>query len=342
VLALELAPGAPEPRLFSRRNRGAVRLCLALALLAASPAVASPPQLDMPVDCTLGETCFIQNYVDRDPSPNARDFTCATLTYDTHRGTDIALFDMNAMHTGVTVHAAAPGTVTATRDGMPDILASDPDAPDLTNRACGNAVIVDHGDGWETRYCHLKRGSLQVHSGDTVTPDSALAQVGLSGKTEFPHLHIAVRHDGKVIDPFQPNASTCGTTGETLWKTPIPYTAGGLIAAGFSAAIPDFPTIKAGNAHSPTLPTTAPAFVLWAHVFGGRKGDALDMTITGPRGTFLAQSIDLTRTQARLFRATGRNRKADPWPPGAYTGTAILIRNGQEIDAITTTVTIAP
>ena len=78
------------------------------------------PHLALPLDCTLGESCFIQNYVDDDPGPGAADFTCGALTYDGHKGTDFALTSIAAMEAGVTVRAAAPGVVRGVRDGMPD------------------------------------------------------------------------------------------------------------------------------------------------------------------------------------------------------------------------------
>ena len=93
------------------------RLCACL-LGSASLAAAEPFSLDFPVDCTLGETCYIQQYVDHDPGPGARDFTCQGLSYDGHKGTDIALPTLAAMAQGVRVRAAAPGVVRARRDGV--------------------------------------------------------------------------------------------------------------------------------------------------------------------------------------------------------------------------------
>jgi len=84
-----------------------IRATLALLLLAA-PAAAGSFLLNPPVDCTLGETCFIQNFVDRDPGPGAADFTCGPMTYDGHKGTDFALPSLAAMRQGVDVLAAAP------------------------------------------------------------------------------------------------------------------------------------------------------------------------------------------------------------------------------------------
>nr|WP_309501337.1 hypothetical protein [uncultured Roseovarius sp.] len=63
-----------------------------VATLAAAPAAATErPELGLPVACTLGETCHVQQYVDYDPGPGLRDFMCRSLSYDGHKGTDFAL-----------------------------------------------------------------------------------------------------------------------------------------------------------------------------------------------------------------------------------------------------------
>jgi hypothetical protein len=295
----------------------------------------------MPVDCELGETCFIQKYVDRDPGPDYRDFGCGQLSNDGHRGTDIALYDHITMEQGINVLAAANGTVAATRDGMPDILITDPNAPDVTGRACGNAVIVNHPNGWQTRYCHLKRGSLRVKLGMAVTTDTLLGQVGLSGSTEFPHLHISVFKDNVLVDPFQPDPnSVCGAPVNPLWIDPIDYVPSGIISNGFSSSVPEFAEIKIGTAHRATLSATSPALVLWTHIFGGQTGDIVRFEITGPQGSILNQSALLKRTQSRLFRASGRKLSGPKWPTGPYTGVATLIRDGREIGHQTTILTV--
>ncbi len=318
-----------------------IRPAAALLILTVTAAAADAPRLAFPVDCTLRQDCFIQNHVDRDPGPRHADFGCGALSYDGHDGTDIALVDLHAMAAGVAVRAAAPGTVRATRDGMPDILATDPEAPDLANRACGNAVIVDHGGGWETRYCHLKRGSVAVATGDRVGTATVLGEVGLSGRTEFPHVHVALVRDGATVDPFQPEpGAACGDTAGALWTDDIPYAPGALISAGFAADVPAFGTVKAGDAHAASLAPDAPALVMWAQLFGAQAGDELAFVIEGPNRQFLDQTVTLDRTQARAFRAVGRNLRARGWAPGTYTGTVRYLRGGTEIGRLTATTVV--
>ncbi len=309
-----------------------MRQTIAVVLSFAMPAMAEDFSLALPIDCNLGKDCFIQQYVDQNPGPEAVDFTCGPLSYDGHKGTDFALHDLRAMTDGVAVLAAAEGYVRAIRDGEPDTGA----AQAASGKDCGNGVLLEHSAGWATQYCHLKRDSILVSEGDYVTTGAVLGEVGLSGRSEFPHLHISVRRDDAVIDPFAPDApGTCGQTdGSTLWQTDIPYTPGGVISLGLADSIPTFDAIKAGQ-----MPELAPAIqtealVLYAHLFGTRAGDLLVIRLVGPRGTVFASEIVLEQTQARSFRALGKRRPDTGWVVGQYTGTATLLRDEEIVSDI--------
>jgi hypothetical protein len=312
-----------------------------LFLSLATPAVAGDFRLASPIDCVIGQDCHIQQYVDHDTGPGARDFRCGTLSYDGHTGTDFALPDLAAMHSGVQVRATAPGVVTGWRDGMADRYLTDQNRAEVANRGCGNGVAIRHANGWETRYCHLKQGSIAVRTGDQVAAGDLLGQVGLSGKTQFPHLELIVEKDGQTVDPFNPEPrDTCDGSGETLWADPPAYTPGGLISVGFSDAIPDYADIRAGTADLSPLPADAPALVFWAYAWGSRSGDLLQLHITGPDGVFASHQAELDRTQAQLFRATGKRRKTATWPSGTYRGSATLIRNRHPLDQADFSMTI--
>ncbi|SEN75878.1 Peptidase family M23 [Gemmobacter aquatilis] len=304
----------------------------ALALLLA-PAAAGAFELEFPLDCTLGDTCYIQQYVDHDPGPAARDFTCGSLSYEAHEGTDFALPSLAAMAAGVEVRASAAGRVRGIRDGMPDIAANDSAAPALEGRDCGNGVAITHEGGWETQYCHMKQGSLLVRPGQDVAAGTPLGQVGLSGRTEFPHLHVTLRQGKTVVDPFAPGSTdSCGPATEGLWQVALPYQPGGIISLGFASEVPGFAAVRAGTVAPPTGPD-APALVLWAYLFGGRAGDVLRVEITGPEGKVIAQDMRLEKTQAQLFRALGKRLRAATWPQGSYDGQATLLRNGATVDS---------
>ena len=295
-----------------------------------------------PIDCDLGSDCFVQQYVDHDTSNQAMDFRCSTLSYNTHQGTDFALRSLEQMRAGVNVLAAAPGTVRGTRDGMEDRLFRTGDAARISGRECGNGVVIDHGDGWPTQYCHMKRGSLEVRKGDRVTNATVLGEVGLSGRTQFPHVHMTVRKDGEVIDPFDPDGEiSCGAPSEvTLWETPLPYRPVGVLSVGFADKVPGFDAVKAGRAAATTLPTNAPALVVFGYAFGGKKGDTLRLRIDAPDGVMMDERVVLEKNQAQFFRAVGKRLTSAGWAPGTYRGTVTLMRGSRTINTETGAVLI--
>ena len=70
--------------------------------------------------------------------------------------------------------------------------------------------------------------------GDNVQVGDVLRKIGLSGRTQFPHVHVSVRHNGTRIDPFAPSGRlTCNASADTLWETPLEYNAGGLLSLRF-------------------------------------------------------------------------------------------------------------
>ena len=294
-----------------------------ITLALASPAGAF--NLGFPLRCDLGKTCYIQQYIDHDTGPKAADFTCGSLSYDGHDGTDLALPTRAAMQAGVDVLAAQAGTVKGLRDGVADF------APKLAGKECGNGVLLDHGDGWETQYCHLKQGSISVRLGGVLAQGDVLGQVGQSGMADFPHLHLALRHNGVTVDPFAPDPlATCGPQTASLWQETLPYVAGGLLQIGIATAVPDYAAIKAGL-QSRDLPQTAPALVLWAYFYGVKPGDAILFELTGPAGHVLQERSVIEKSQALGFRATGRRLKTKAWPQGHYEGTARLMRGATEL-----------
>lgn len=317
------------------------RTLFGAGFLLASAGPALPLDLALPIDCVLGETCYIQQFFDHDAGPSFTDFTCGTLAYDGHDGTDFALPTRADMAAGTAVLAAAAGIVRGTRDGVADFTAHE------AGRECGNGVVIDHGMGWQTQYCHLRNGSVQVATGQSVAVGAVLGMVGQSGMADFPHLHFGLRQNDVHLDPFAPNATnTCSVNAPAnqsdLWQDDIAYAAGGIIGAGFSTEIPDFDAVKAGSAGANSLPRTAPALVLWVYMFGAQAGDAVLFDITGPNGKIITERSQLDRTQALVMRAVGRKLRGAGWDAGTYTGTARLMRGAQEIGRAAVTATITP
>ena len=63
----------------------------------------------------------------------------------------------------------------------------------------GLMVVVDHGDGIETRYAHLSSADVRV--GTAVEAGQTIARSGRSGRTTGPHLHFEVRRAGQPVSP---------------------------------------------------------------------------------------------------------------------------------------------
>jgi hypothetical protein len=308
-------------------------LAFALAPLTTRAAEA-PPSFALPLACVIGTSCEVQHYVDRDPGPAVLDYRCGHRTYQGHSGVDIRLLDMTAQRAGVDVLAAAAGKVARLRDGVQDISIRAPGAPSVAGQECGNGVVVDHGDGWETQYCHVARGSVRVKVGDVVAAGQPLARVGLSGDTEFPHLHFTVRHAGQVIDPFAPDMShpsSCAAQATTLW-TPdalhqLDYKAGAVLNVGFAPGPVTMAAVEAGGAPGATL--TAP-LIAYARLIGLEPGDSVEFTLSGSKGEVLAETklAPLTSGKDQYIAYVGKRPPAAGWTHGVYRAQVRVRRAG--------------
>lgn len=318
------------------------RFTLLIGLLA-GPVTAQDISLAWPVDCENGFDCVIQQYVDHDPGPGYADFTCNHLSYDGHTGTDIRVADLEDMAAEVGVLAAAPGIVRGVRDGVEDAFLTPERRAALQGKGCGNGVVIDHADGWQTQYCHLLDGSVTVRSGDRVQAGTRLGAIGLSGFTDFPHLEFLVRKDGEILDPFNPDQSaTCTSTPiETLWQETPTYIPGALLSAGFNSDVPSFDAVKEGTADRAELSDQSDKLILWGFVFGPRSGDTLRLSIIDPEGAdILVETVQFERNQAQAYRAVGVRLTQPSWPQGSYLGLVEHIRDGALISTLTTDVAL--
>lgn len=67
-------------------------------------------------------------------------------------------------------------------------------------RILGNHVVLAHGDGTFPLYAHLRHRSARVRPGDAVRREPVVAQVGSTGNTSEPHLHV------QLMDAASPTA----------------------------------------------------------------------------------------------------------------------------------------
>lgn len=144
------------------------------------------------------------------------DWNCGSIYYSGHQGSDFGVGSWAGMDEGRRVVAAAEGVVVATNDGEYDRCDSG---------ACGDAnyVILEHANGRQTWYWHLKQWTVAVSAGQYVSCGEHLGYAGSSGNSTGPHLHFEVREpSGGPGDPFD---GPCSAP-PTYWITQGAY--GGL------------------------------------------------------------------------------------------------------------------
>jgi len=239
---------------------------------------------------------------------------------------------------GVEVLAAADGTVLRLRDNMPDISIRETGVDAVKDREAGNSLIIDHGNGWETQYGHLRLHSIKVKPGDAVKAGQPIGLIGLSGNTEFLHLHFEVRHNGVSVDPYSglPLGGGCGNADHSLWTDAalalLPYRTEAPFDAGFATGAVDFAKARAGAYAADSLGADIPALVFWAEALGPRVGDEETIRLIGPDGAALVDAKDtLADTKVQRSRFAGVKRPAAGWITGAYRGAYIVRRteNGE-------------
>ena len=100
-----------------------------------------------------------------------------------HRGIDLSA------PLGTPIRAPGAGVVQTATERYPQ------------GEAYGSVVVIDHGNGVQTVYAHL--GTMKVKAGEHVKQGQVLAEVGMTGRTTGPHVHVEVVVDGARVDPAQ-------------------------------------------------------------------------------------------------------------------------------------------
>ncbi|MBQ7812487.1 MAG: M23 family metallopeptidase [Bacteroidales bacterium] len=101
-------------------------------------------------------------------------------------------YKVSMKHNGLDLIASAGEPVYAAADGVvKDIIRS--------KKGLGNVVVIDHGNGYVTRYAHL--ADVVAREGRRVKRGTKIGNVGVSGNSFAPHLHYEVLRDTLVLDP---------------------------------------------------------------------------------------------------------------------------------------------
>lgn len=97
------------------------------------------------------------------------------------------------MHTGIDFAAPSGTPIYATGDGIVD-------AETGPKSGYGNAIVIDHGFGYQSLYGHCSR--IIVTPGQKVKRGQVIGYVGSSGLSVGPHVHYEVIKNGVKIDPI--------------------------------------------------------------------------------------------------------------------------------------------
>lgn len=153
-----------EPDAAALERIAREREILDAAIAAWSDAVTPELRLAPPVEGTRSSSFGLRRFFNGEPrSP--------------HKGMDIAAVR------GTPIGTPSAGTVVASGDFYFN----------------GNTVMIDHGQGFITMYCHLDR--IDVASGQRLDSGSVIGTVGQTGRVTGAHLHFAVYLNGTAVDP---------------------------------------------------------------------------------------------------------------------------------------------
>src|SRR3989442_10333726 len=213
------------------------------------------------------------------------------LYYDGHNGMDYGMAYEN-------VYAAA--------DGVARLVGID-----SINPCFGQTIIVDHPNGYSTKYAHLS--ALSVAEGASVTRGQVIAQSGNTGCSSGPHLHFGlyITSTWTAIDPYgwwgAPGADPWPSDSGDFWLTgspqyPTPAARGNVTATaiGNNAASVTWqpPSFDGGSVITRYTVTSSPAGIT-----ATAPGSASSATVSNPPGG-----------SAYVFRVTATNA-AGTGPP---------------------------
>lgn len=104
---------------------------------------------------------------------------------------------------GKKVYSPVRGVVVDKRDNAPDYMYNDGFYPE-NNNGWGNTVLLkDYATGKAIRLAHMRQGSIKVELGEHVEVGQQIGEVGQSGFSSEPHLHIHMQNETTNTADYQ-------------------------------------------------------------------------------------------------------------------------------------------
>lgn len=97
--------------------------------------------------------------------------------------------------------APAAGTIVYARNDIPDgtVKADFLKMEHALEAIAGNLVIIDHGTGEFSVFCHMRHGSVTVKTGDHVDQGQRIGSLGAAGSPGLPHLHYQLQNGPHIF-----------------------------------------------------------------------------------------------------------------------------------------------
>jgi len=99
-------------------------------------------------------------------------------------------------HTGLDFDPGYGTPIRAVADGI---------VAEVSANLCGTAVVISHnvkGEKFDSEYCHMVSGSPTVSVGQSINAGTIIGNVGSTGMSTGPHLHLEIHVSGNAIDPL--------------------------------------------------------------------------------------------------------------------------------------------
>ncbi len=296
--------------------------CFAVEFFA--PGKSDPPiELGFPVLCNYEENCWIVNYPD---NGSIQDYKGGKITYKNNKGVDIAVKTVSDLKNGIPVISAQDGEVVFVRNDVPDNYPLGPENASEEPPFYGNAVVIEHNNGWKTAYFHLKKGSIRVKPGDFAGKGKKIARMGLSGNTNFPCLHFAVIYDKSYFDPFSglelANKEKLKQY-KPFWsasvKETLKYREVIIPNIGVSQEEPSLFSIKEGKYEDIEIMNDTPELFFWVRGFHFIPNDLIKINLINPEQKLVLDSqFRIKSNKIEQVVSFKKPKEDQTWVPGIY------------------------